>query len=73
VFAQMISTAKSVVRIREMFSAGGRSDVIIFVSGGPFAADTSLARSVGANGVARGAESALKLVAKVAELAGVVQ
>jgi len=71
VFAQMMSTARSVVRVREMFSAGGRDDVVIFVGGGPFAADTALAKSVGANGVTRGAESALKLVAKVAAKMGV--
>ena len=70
VFAQMIGTARSVVRIREMFTAGGRDDVVIFVSGGPFSADTSLAKAVGANGVARGAESALKLVVKVAQRSG---
>ena len=70
VFAQMIGTARSVVRIREMFTACGREDVVIFVSGGPFSADTALARSVGANGVARGAESALRLVAKIAKRAG---
>ena len=69
VFAQMVGTARSVVRIREMFTAGGREDVVIFVSGGPFSADTSLAKDVGANGVVRGAESALRLVAKVAERA----
>jgi len=40
------------------------------VAGGPFAADTTLARSVGANGIARGAESALKLVGKVAGKGG---
>jgi len=70
VFAQMIGTARSVVRIREMFTAGGREDVVIFVSGGPFSADEALARSVGANGVARGAESALRLVAKIAKRVG---
>jgi methanogenic corrinoid protein MtbC1 len=65
VFAEQLATARSVVRVREMFAAAGRADAVIFVSGGPFAADEELARSVGANGVARGAESALKLVAKV--------
>jgi methanogenic corrinoid protein MtbC1 len=70
VFAQMMSTAQSVVRVREMFSAGGRDDVVIFVAGGPFAADVSLAKAVGANGVSRGAESALKLVAKAAAKTG---
>jgi len=70
VFASMIETAESVSRVREMFTAGGRGDVILFVAGGPFSADTPLARSVGANGVARGAESALKLVTKVAAQSG---
>ncbi|NTU72263.1 MAG: hypothetical protein HGB10_10680 [Coriobacteriia bacterium] len=71
VFAHMLSTARSVVRVREMFAAGGRDDVVLFVAGGPFVADTTLARSVGANGVSRGAESALKLVAKAAAKMGV--
>ncbi len=66
VFAQMRSTAESVVRVREMFTANGRTNVVLFVSGGPFAADVGLAKRVGANGVVRGAESALKLVAKAA-------
>jgi len=70
VFAQTMSTARSVLRVREMFSAGGRDDVVLFVAGGPFVADVSLARAVGANGIARGAESALKLVARVAPKAG---
>lgn len=71
VFAQMMSTARSVIRVREMFSAGGRDDVAIFVAGGPFAADLSLAKAVGANGVSRGAESALRLVDKAATKMGV--
>jgi len=66
VFAQMIGTAVSVARVREMFDAGGRTDLVLLVSGAPFSADVSLAKGVGANGVVRGAESALKLVAKVA-------
>jgi methanogenic corrinoid protein MtbC1 len=70
VFAQMMSTARSVLRVREMFSAGGRDDVVLFVAGGPFSADVSLAKAVGANGVSRGAESALKLVAKAAAKMG---
>lgn len=70
VFAQMNSTASSVSRVREMFTAGGREDLVLFVSGGPFSADISLAKQVGANGVVRGAESALKLVAKVAGVPG---
>lgn len=71
VFAEMLSTASSVGRVREMFAANGRDDIVIFVCGGPFAADLALARSVGANGVVKGAESALRLVAKAAEALGV--
>jgi methanogenic corrinoid protein MtbC1 len=67
VFAQQAGVAASVGRVREMFSAGGRDDVVLFVSGGPFAADVAKAKAVGANGVVRGAERALKLVAKAAE------
>ena len=70
VFAQMMSTAKSVERVREMFVAGRREDIVMFVAGGPFVADLKLAKAVGANGVSRGAESALKLVAKAAAKTG---
>ena len=66
VFAEMLSVATSVARVREMFVANGREDVVIFVGGSPFQADPKLAKEVGANGIVRGAESALKLVAKVA-------
>jgi methanogenic corrinoid protein MtbC1 len=69
VYAQAVSTARSVTRVREMFAAGGRKDVAMLVAGGPFVADASLARAVGANGVVRGAESALKLVSKAASRA----
>lgn len=67
VFAQMRGTAESVLRVREMFAGNGREDLVLFVSGSPFAADVAMAKRVGANGVVRGAESALKLVAKAAE------
>lgn len=70
VFAQLISTAMSVERVREMFAAGGRDDLVLFVAGGPFSADVSLAKKVGANGVVRGAESALKLVDKATRTGG---
>lgn len=70
VFAEMLSTARSIARVREMFAAGGREDAVIFVGGSPFAADPSLARAVGANGIVRGAESALKLVSKIAATEG---
>lgn len=66
VFAEIMNTARAVARVREMFTTNGLDDVVMLVSGGPFAADASLAREVGANGVIPGAESALKLVARVA-------
>jgi methanogenic corrinoid protein MtbC1 len=66
VFAEMMTTARAVARVREMFVTNGIGDVVILVCGGPFTADPSLAREVGANGVIPGAESALKLVARVA-------
>ena len=65
VFAQMIGTARDVVRVREMFRAAGREDLVLLVAGSPFSADVALAKSVGANGIVRGAESALRLVARV--------
>lgn len=65
VSAQMVGTARAVERVREMFTANGRDDLIMLVSGGPFAADSALAREVGANGVVKGAESALRLLARI--------
>jgi hypothetical protein len=38
----------------------------MLVAGDPFRADVELAKDVGANGVVRGAESAIKLVGRVA-------
>ncbi len=49
-----------------MLATEGENDIIMLVAGGPFAADPDLARSVGANGVIRSAESALKIVRRVA-------
>ncbi len=66
VCAEMMGTATSVDRVREMLSAAGHEDIVMLVSGGPFGADVGLAKAVGANGVVRGAESALKLVEKIA-------
>lgn len=66
VFAQMIGTAVGIARVREMFDAGGRDDLVLLVAGAAFSADSALAKGIGANGVVRGAESALKLVSKVA-------
>ena len=71
VFAQQVRTAIDVVRVREMFAAAGRDDVVMLVSGGPFAASLELARRVGANGVIKGAESALRLVTQAADKAGI--
>lgn len=66
VCANMMSTAQSVTRVREMLSAAGHDEVVLLVSGDPFIADAGLARRVGVNGVVRGAESALKLVERIA-------
>lgn len=66
VFAEMMRTARSVGSLRALFEGSGLTDVVILVSGGPFAADAALAREVGANGVIPGAEAALKLLARVA-------
>jgi len=66
VCAETIGTARSVVRVREMLTTAGHEGVVLLVSGGPFAADVDLAKDVGANGVVRGAESALRLVERVA-------
>lgn len=65
VCASMVGTARSVARVREMFTTEERDDVIMLVSGGPFVADLELARQVGANGVIRGAESALRIAEKI--------
>ncbi|MBN1192914.1 MAG: cobalamin-dependent protein [Coriobacteriia bacterium] len=66
VFAEMMETAREVQRVREALASSGLDDVVMLVSGGPFTADPSLARAVSANGVVPGAESALRLVARVA-------
>lgn len=66
VFAEMMRTARSVGSLRALLEGSGLTDVVILVSGGPFAADSALAREVGANGVIPGAEAALKLLARVA-------
>jgi hypothetical protein len=49
-----------------MLATAGHDDVVLLVSGGPFEADPAMAKRAGANGVVRGAESAIRLVAKVA-------
>jgi methanogenic corrinoid protein MtbC1 len=67
VCAEILQAASEVGTVREMLSAGGHGDVVILVAGGPFEADADLAKHSGANGVVRGAESAIKLVARVSE------
>ncbi|MBI5232293.1 MAG: cobalamin B12-binding domain-containing protein [Coriobacteriales bacterium] len=69
VSAETEEAADRVSRVREHFDAAGR-EVIIFVTGGPFEADDQRARTVGANGVSRGAESAMRLVAGAAARLG---
>jgi methanogenic corrinoid protein MtbC1 len=66
VCAEILQTAGDVGRIRDMLAAGGHDDVVLLVAGGPFEADQEIAKRAGANGVVRGAESAIRLVAKVA-------
>jgi methanogenic corrinoid protein MtbC1 len=66
VCAEMAATAADVARVREMLAAEGQGEIVILVAGGPFAADSDLAKAVGANGVIRSAESALKIVRRVA-------
>ena len=71
VCAEMMSTARAVERVRDLCVSAGLTETVFFVCGGPFDADARLARDVGANGVVRGAESALRMVARaVAERAG---
>ncbi len=66
VCADTVDTAVSVSRVRDMLTQGGQPDVVVLASGGPFVAEPSLARECGCNGVVGGAESALKLVDRVA-------
>lgn len=65
VFAELMSSARSVVRVREMLQSQEHDDVVILVAGGPFAAEPSLARTVGANGIISSAENALKVLGRV--------
>jgi methylmalonyl-CoA mutase cobalamin-binding domain/chain len=66
VCAEILATARDVRRVRELLAGAGRDDIVLFVAGGPFEADGDIARDAGANGVIRGAESAIRLVAKAA-------
>ena len=66
VCAEIMGTARAVVNVRDMLTAAGHDDVVLLVAGGPFLADPGIAKQSGANGVISSAESAIKLVAKVA-------
>ena len=66
VFAETMRTARSVLSIRDILATEGISGVVMLVSGGPFDADSGLAREVGANGVVTGAEAALRIVSRAA-------
>ncbi|MDO8914972.1 MAG: cobalamin-dependent protein [Coriobacteriia bacterium] len=66
VCAEILQTASGVGRVRDMFATAGHDDVVLLVAGGPFEADPQMAKRAGANGVVRGAESAIRLVARVA-------
>lgn len=65
VFAETIAAATAVRRVRDMLEQAGRTNVVMLVCGGPFGANAALAKSVGANGVVLGAESALKLLGRI--------
>jgi methanogenic corrinoid protein MtbC1 len=66
VCAEILQTAGDVGRVRDMLATAGHDDVVLLLSGGPFEADPDIAKRAGANGIVRGAESAIRLVAKVA-------
>ena len=66
VCAEILQTASDVGRVRDLLATAGHDDVVLLVAGGPFEADPEMAKRAGANGIVRGAESAIRLVAKVA-------
>jgi methylmalonyl-CoA mutase cobalamin-binding domain/chain len=65
VCAEMTDTARGVGRVREMLQAAGYDQVLMLVAGGPFEADAETAKRSGANGVIKGAESALRILDRV--------
>ncbi len=66
VCAEILQTGRAVGRVRDMLATAGHGDAVILVAGGPFEADADIAKSAGANGVIHGAESAIRLVSRVA-------
>lgn len=73
VFAEIMQTARAAGRVRDMLNAAGHEDVVVLVCGGPFEADPDIAKQAGANGIVHGAESAVRVVAKVAADLGIGQ
>ncbi|MDO8963674.1 MAG: cobalamin-dependent protein [Coriobacteriia bacterium] len=66
VFAEIMTTARAVGRVRDILTSAGHGDVVLLACGGPFEAEAEIAKQCGANGVVRGAESGIRIVAKVA-------
>jgi methanogenic corrinoid protein MtbC1 len=66
VFAEMMRTARDAGEVRALLTAAGHDEIVILVAGAPFEAEAAMAKGVGANGVVRGAESAIRLVARIA-------
>lgn len=71
VCAETVAAASAAGRVREMLDSAGRGKVAMLVAGGPFSADERRARAVGAQGVVRSAEGALKMVEELARRSGV--
>ena len=69
VCAEQLASARAVVQVSEALAAAGREDVTLLACGGPFVADTALARAAGVRGVVGTAEGALQLVDRFASVA----
>ena len=66
VCAEQLASAHSVAGITQALASAGRDDVVLLACGGPFAADTTLARSLGVRGVIGTAEGAIELIDRFA-------
>lgn len=66
VWAETVATALAASRIRELFDTAGLKETTLLVGGGPFVADPALIGTVGADGAIESAESAVRLVARMA-------